>query len=77
MVITAKVKGVLIREKLLGKDIVAVNLHIETNDGVVYLSGNVDNQQVANNVIKLVKTVNGVKKVESRMKVVDSKTTAS
>ncbi|MEO8401253.1 MAG: BON domain-containing protein, partial [Gammaproteobacteria bacterium] len=43
--ITAKIKGLLIREKLFGeKDIAALSTGVETKDGVVYLSGAVDNQ---------------------------------
>ncbi|MBA3660979.1 MAG: BON domain-containing protein [Gammaproteobacteria bacterium] len=68
-VITAKVKGVLIREKLLGKDVPAVNVSVETNNGVVYLSGNVDTNLQATNAANLAKSVDGVKQVESRLKV--------
>lgn len=68
-VITAKVKGIYIREKLLGKDVPAVNVGVETNNGVVYLSGSVANQEQATNAINIAKSVDGVKQVESRIKI--------
>lgn len=66
--ITAKVKGTFIREKLFGKE-VSPMISVETNNGVVYLSGNVNNQREVKNAIALAKTVNGVKRVESRLKI--------
>lgn len=67
--ITAKVKGILIREKIFGKDVPATKVNVETNNGVVYLSGRVDTQQQATNAIYLAKSIDGVKQVESRIKV--------
>lgn len=69
-VITAKVKGVFIREKLLGdKDISVSGIKVETTDGTVYLTGDVENQAQIDNAIKLSKSVTGVKKVESKLMV--------
>ena len=71
-VITAKVKGIFIRENLLGQadaPAPSTNINIETNNAVVYLSGKVNTQQEADNAINLAKTIKGVKKVESRLKI--------
>jgi len=69
MLTTAKIKGLLIREDIFGtKDIASVNLSVETNNGVVYLSGTVDNKQQIDNAIKLIKGIAGVKKVEFNVK---------
>lgn len=65
MMITAKIKGLLIREDIFGtKDIASVNMSVETKNGVVYLTGAVDNQEQVKNAIKLIEGVDGVKKVE-------------
>ncbi len=63
--ITAKIKGILIREKLFGeKNISAVNTSVETKDGVVYLSGVVSNKQQIDNAINVIRlNVPEVKKV--------------
>ena len=63
---TAKVKGLLIREKLFGeKDVAAINTSVETKDGVVYLSGVMDNKEQINNAIDIIKrNIPEVKKVE-------------
>jgi hyperosmotically inducible protein len=62
--ITAKVKGILIREKLFGdKDIAALGMSVETKDGVVYLTGHIDNKAQVKNAIKVLEGVTGVKKV--------------
>lgn len=69
--ITAKVKGTFIREKIFGNDISPL-IKVETNNGIVYLSGNVNNAREITNAVTLAKTVNGVKHVESRLKVITS-----
>jgi len=68
--ITAKIKGLFIREKLFGeKDIAAINTSVETKDGVVYLSGMVDNKQQINNAIEIIKKyIPEVKSVEYSVK---------
>lgn len=69
MLTTAKIKGLLIREDIFGtKDIASINISVETNNGVVYLSGTVDNKQQIDNAIKLIQGVAGVKKVEFNVK---------
>ena len=66
--ITAKVKGLYIREKLFSdKDISVTGVHIETTNGIVYLSGAVTTQAEIDNAIKLAKSVKGVKSVESKL----------
>lgn len=66
---TAKIKGLLIREKLFGeKDIAAINTEVETKDGVVYLSGVLDNKSQIDNAIAVIKKhVPEVKKVEYKV----------
>ena len=65
MMITAKIKGLFIREEIFGtKDIASVNISVETRNGVVYLTGTVENKEQIKNAIKIVEGVEGVKKVE-------------
>lgn len=68
--ITAKVKGLFIREKLFGaKDIAAMNISVETKDGIVYLTGIIDNKQQIENAIDIIrKNIPEVKKVEYNVK---------
>jgi len=64
--ITAKVKGKFIQQKLFGsRDIAAITIEVETNNGVVALTGTADNQNQVNNAINIAKTVGGVKSVEN------------
>lgn len=68
--ITAKVKGVYLRDKLFGdKPISVTGVHVSTKDGVVHLSGNVDNDVIARDAEELAKTVKGVKGVKSDIKI--------
>jgi osmotically-inducible protein OsmY len=69
-IITAKIKGLLIREKLFGeKDIASINTQVETKDGIVYLTGVVDNKDQINNAIEIIKqNIPEVKKVEYNVK---------
>ncbi len=65
-VITAKVKGKFVQEKLFGDKPVAVtDITVETKEGVVYLSGTVDNRALAKNAVRIAKSVEGVKRVVS------------
>lgn len=67
-VITAKVKGKFIAQKLFdNKNIDAMSIHVKTTNGVVQLTGKADSQQQANNAISIAKSVEGVKDVESRI----------
>ncbi len=68
--ITAKVKGAFVREKLFGDNPISVTgIHAETKDGVVYLTGIADSAAQSENAEKLAKSVNGVKRVESTVKI--------
>jgi len=68
--ITAKVKGAFLREKLFGeKPIEPMSISVETNNGVVYLSGEVDNKKIISNAVRIAKAVKGVKSVESKLTV--------
>lgn len=69
MMITAKVKGFLIREDLFGdKDVASVNTSVETKDGVVYLTGIMDNKEQINNAVKIIeKNFPEVRRVEYRV----------
>ena len=69
--ITAKVKGIYLQQKLLhNTNIDPTSIHVETNNAVVYLSGEVATERTLRKVISLAKSVQGVKQVESRLKVV-------
>ncbi|MDR3477822.1 MAG: BON domain-containing protein [Gammaproteobacteria bacterium] len=66
--ITAKVKGTFVREKLFGdKDVPVMSVNVTTTNGVVYLTGTVDNQAEADNAVKLAKSIHGVKSVNSKV----------
>jgi len=66
--ITAKVKGLYLREKLFSeKDLAALTIHVETKNGVVYLTGKADNKQQIQNAIATARKVEGVKSVDSKV----------
>ena len=68
--ITAKVKSLFMQKKIFGdKDIAAITISVETNNGVVSLSGTADNQAQIDNAIKIAKSVKGVKDVKSTVTV--------
>jgi hyperosmotically inducible protein len=68
--ITAKVKGVFLRDKLFGdKPISVTGIHVETKDGVVHLTGTVDDEMKAKDAEELTKTVKDVKGVKSSIKI--------
>lgn len=69
--ITTKIKALFLTNKLTSKkDVPALGIGVETNNGVVYLSGKVDNADQANNAISIAKSVDGVKGVESRLQII-------
>lgn len=71
--ITTDIKTAFIKEKLFGEgDISAMSIQVETNAGVVHLTGTADNQQQIDNAITISKSVNGVKSVVSEVKVSNS-----
>jgi len=58
---TAKVKAVLVKNKILDMDNPGLwKLNIETKDGVVYLTGKVDNDAQKADVIKVINSLDGV-----------------
>lgn len=64
--ITAKAKGTLLKEKLFGEKTVEYwPVHIETKDGVVYMTGNVETEDQRKNIVMLIEKVHGVKSVKS------------
>lgn len=68
--ITAKVKGSFIREKLFDdKPIAVTTIHVETKDGMVFLTGSVKNKAQETTAIRLAKEIKGVKSVESKLEV--------
>lgn len=68
--ITAKVKGMFLQEKLFNTtDIPVTSITVETQNGVVYLSGNVNSAKIADKAKELAQRVHGVKSVQSTIKV--------
>lgn len=68
--ITAKIKGMFIKEKLFSNnDIAAMTISVETNNGVVYLTGTADSKKQAENAEKIAKSVAGVKSVNSHIEI--------
>lgn len=68
--ITAKVKGMFLQKKLFSsEDVAAMTISVETNNGVVSLSGTADSQEQIDNAINIAKSVKGVKNVKSTVKI--------
>jgi len=68
--ITAKIKGTYIKEKIFSNKPTAVQgIHVETADGIVYLTGKADTPAQAENAEKLAKSIRGVKEVKSNISV--------
>lgn len=68
--ITAKAKGIIMKEKLFGKKPVEYwPVAIETKDAVIYLSGAVDTTEQRENIVKLVEGIDGVKSVNCTINV--------
>jgi len=68
--ITAKIKGTYLREKLFGnKTVPVITIHVETKDGVVYLTGKANNSVQAKNAEDLAKSVKGVTEVKSNVSI--------
>lgn len=70
--ITAKVKGMFMRNDLTSgtENIPVTRINVETKQGVVYLTGDVDHQSQNKLAVKLAKSVHGVKDVVSNLKVI-------
>lgn len=68
--ITAKVKGEFIKEKLFGdKDVSAWTIDVETNNGIVTLTGSAETKDQVKNAIKLAQATSGVAQVRYRVKI--------
>jgi hyperosmotically inducible protein len=68
--ITAKIKGLYLREKVFGDKLISVSgIHVETKDGIVYLSGKADNDTQITNAKKLARSIKGVIDVKSTITV--------
>jgi len=70
MIITAKIKGMFIQKKLYSeKDIAAMSIGVETNNGTVSLSGTANNKKQIQNAIIIAKSISGVTDVKSTVTV--------
>lgn len=72
--ITAKIKGMILRHKFFGdKDVLYWPVTIETKNGIVYISGSVENEKQKDNIITIAKNIDGVKSVNSTLTVMPMK----
>lgn len=70
ILIAGKVEALLWKEKFFGQDPDSLkNIHVETNDGVVYLIGTTKTQKDADDAKKLVQSISSIDQVESRITV--------
>ena len=60
--ITARIKALLLKNKISSSSI-----HVETNNGIVYLTGSAKSQADIDAAIKTAKLVRGIKSVDSRL----------
>jgi len=67
-IITSRLRGVYVREKVYQESAPA-NVNIETKDGVVYITGTVENAEQARQVMELAKAIPNVKRVESKVSI--------
>jgi len=70
--ITAKVKGTFVKNNIIndqGTNVPASAINVETNNGVVTLSGQVNDKAQAKKAVSLAKSVDGVTKVKSNINV--------
>lgn len=73
-IITAKIKGLFIREELFSdKDIAVFSIEVDTKNSVVFLTGTAENQAQIDNAIKLVKSVKGVQNLNANITIKNSK----
>lgn len=64
--ITAKVNGLILRDKLFtDRDVQFWPIKVETKNGVVYLTGTAENTQQINNIVAIAKSIEGVTSVEN------------
>ncbi len=68
--ITAKIKGKYLQQKLLtDQDIAAMKVQIETKNGVVYLTGTVENAKEMKNAARIARKTSGVKDILNNLKI--------
>lgn len=67
--ITAKIKGQLLKDKMMGKNVQSWPVSVETKNGVVFLKGKVDSDAQKENIERAIKDVDGVKSVRSYISV--------
>lgn len=65
--ITAKIKGLFLRDKLFSEKEIASGTMVETKNGVVHLAGKASSEEAIKNAVQLAESVKGVKKVESHL----------
>lgn len=71
--ITTKIQSLLLKHKLFGeKEVAFWPIKVETKEGIVYLTGEVDNATQRNNILAIAKSVKGVKGIKQSLKVKDS-----
>lgn len=64
--ITTKVKAAFVAKELFSnEDVTPMGVTVETVNGVVYLSGTVDNAAQEHNAINIARSVSGIKGVKS------------
>jgi hyperosmotically inducible protein len=73
ILISAKVKGTFIREKLFSEDSIGMPITVKTFNGRVFLSGSVKSQELVDKAIKMAKTVPGVGMVKSELIVTEAR----
>jgi osmotically-inducible protein OsmY len=64
-VITAKIKSALVADRSVN----GFGINVETRSGEVLLSGTADNQAQIDRVVTIARQVDGVRKVDNRMRV--------
>ncbi|HSW70233.1 MAG TPA: BON domain-containing protein [Gammaproteobacteria bacterium] len=68
--ITTKVKSQFISDDVFtNKDVASMSIHVETVNGVVYLTGTANNRAQIRHAIATAKKVEGVKRVVSKVRV--------
>jgi len=71
-VTTAKIKGLYLREKIFGVQPVKFGVTVDTRNGVVYLTGTVDNKKQFNAAEEIAQSVKGVKAVKNELTIKNS-----
>lgn len=65
--ITAKIKGILLKEKIMGSEMPRWTLQIETKDRIVYLKGSVASEHQKDTLINIAKSIRGVRAVRASL----------